>query len=52
MLIFWHNLGCNKEVRMSRKRYTAEKIIGMLRAVEVELSGIRMHYSTGRSCTL
>jgi putative transposase len=38
MLVFWHNLGCNKEVRMGRKRYTAEQIIGMLREVEVELS--------------
>jgi putative transposase len=38
MLVFWRNLGCNKEVRMSRKRYTAEQIIGMLREVEVELS--------------
>jgi len=31
MLVFWQNLGCNKEVRMSRRRYTAEQIIGMLR---------------------
>jgi transposase-like protein len=38
MLVFWHTLGCNKEVRMSRKRYTTEQIIGMLREVEVELS--------------
>jgi transposase-like protein len=38
MLVFWHNLDCNKEVRMGRKRYTAEQIIGMLREVEVELS--------------
>ena len=32
------NLGCNKGVRMSRKRYTTEQIIGMLREVGVELS--------------
>jgi hypothetical protein len=38
MLVFWHTLGCNKEVRMSRKSYTAEQIIGMLCEVEVELS--------------
>jgi hypothetical protein len=38
MLVFWANLGCNKEVRMSRKSYTVEQIIGMLREVEVELS--------------
>jgi putative transposase len=38
MLVFWHTLGCNKEVGMSRKRYTAERVIGMLREVEVELS--------------
>jgi putative transposase len=28
----------NKEVRMSRKRYTAEQIIGILRSTDVEIS--------------
>jgi hypothetical protein len=37
MLVFWDNLGCNKEVTMSRKSCTAEQIIGMLREVKVEL---------------
>jgi hypothetical protein len=41
MLVFWHNLGCNKEIRMSRKSYTAAQIIGMLHEVEVALCGVR-----------
>jgi len=31
MVVFWHNRGWKKEVRMNKKRYTPEQIIGMLR---------------------
>lgn len=34
----WQDLDLEREVSMSRKRYTPEQIIGMLRQAEVELA--------------
>jgi transposase-like protein len=34
----WQDLGPERDVRMSRTRYTPEQIIGMLRQTEVELA--------------